>query len=775
MKRNTAHRSYLLLQSFIAAITYLVCAGLWLKYGEQFLSFIVADRAALDPGFLLYGLLLAGSAAVFFYLHFLWRNASTIGTAWQIQEGNRQISSIMAEFKRTMQILPNAVFRCRRREDGEIYVIFIEGALAEEFHITTERVYGKNIDKVFYPEFLESVNPAFQRVFANETLEFQATAFDRIYNIFAKPVYEENNKVLEIVGFVTDVTEKKQTEEQLRLAASVFSNTSEGIIVTDARGKIQSVNPSFSVITGYSKEEVIGQYPSMLRSGRHSEKFYRDMWKSLLTNGRWVGEIWNRKKNGEIYPQWMTITAITDEQRQTQHYAALFSDITERKRIEAQIHYQAYYDGLTGLPNRFLFQERLAQVLTSMKDNQDMVAVMFIDLDRFKLINDTLGHAIGDSLLREVAERLTGCLRKGDAIARWGGDEFTIYIQNIRDLDEVRQTAENILGMFTEPFLVRGHEFFITASMGISMFPFDGRGIEDLVKNADMAMYHAKEQGKNNYQFFTFAMNTANINRLVLESSLRHALERNELSVHYQPQVNVKTGKLIGMEALLRWKHPEWGNISPSDFIPLAEETGIILPIGEWVLRKACQKNKEWQDAGFPPLKVSVNLSARQFRQRNIIELVTNILEETGLEPRYLGLEITESTSMHNIESVISTLRKLNEIGVEISIDDFGTGHSSLSYLSQFPIHTLKIDQSFIKQIDASPDNAPIVLTVLAMARSLNLDVIAEGVETGAQIAYLKEHECYQMQGHLFSPPLTEEEFEQILRNSNKGHFIMTI
>jgi diguanylate cyclase (GGDEF)-like protein/PAS domain S-box-containing protein len=551
-------------------------------------------------------------------------------------------------------------------------------------------------------------------------------------------------------------------EHLLRLASDVFEHTQEALMVTDMAGNIEYVNPAFTAMTGYTPEEALGQNPRLLSSGWHGTDFFAVLWATLNTTGHWQGEIWNRRKNGEIYPQWLQIHAIRNAADDVIQYSAIFSDITKHKQDEARLHHQAYHDALTGLPNRLLFIDRLTLAVADAQRLGLMAAVMFMDLDRFKLINDTLGHTIGDMLLKSIGERLLEVVRDRDTVCRLGGDEFTIILENIECMEDAIVVAQQILDSFKEPCLIEGHELFITPSIGIALYPDDGTEIEPLVRNADTEMYRAKETG-NTYQLYTKAMNSQAFERLNLENDLRKALDRSEFVVYYQPQMNISGGEIIGMEALVRWQHHSRGLIPPIEFIPLAEETGLIVPIGEWVLRTACEQSKKWIDMGFPPMRLAVNLSARQFQQKNLVQSVAQILEDIGLLATYLELEITESIAMHDVEHAIITLEQLKDLGVQISIDDFGTGYSSLNYLKKFPIQTLKIDKSFVHDITNDPDDGAIAASVILMAHSLKLNVIAEGVETREQLSFLRERFCDEFQGFLFSGPITAAEFEQLL------------
>jgi len=438
-------------------------------------------------------------------------------------------------------------------------------------------------------------------------------------------------------------------------------------------------------------------------------------------------------------------------------------DITQRRQYEETIRYHAFHDALTDLPNRMLFKDRLTLAMARAKRNSKILAVLFMDLDRYKLINDTLGHSAGDKLLQGVAERLSECIREDDTIARLGGDEFTILLPKISQAQNAAKVAGKIIEAFRQPLTIDAHELYITTSIGIALYPNDGTDPDTLLKNADTAMYLAKEKGRNNYQLYTPTMNEKAFERLELETSLRRAVERQEFVVYYQPKIKINTGRIIGMEALVRWIHPQKGLIPPGEFIPATEETGLIIPLGEWVLRTACAQNKAWQDAGFPPIRVSVNLSLRQFQMQNLVEVVANILKETGLDPFWLELEITESVAMKNEEYTINTLHGLKEMGIQLSIDDFGTGYSSLRHLKRFPISKLKIDKSFVQEIGIDNDNEAIASVIIFLGQSLNLGVIAEGVETEEQLRFLKKHQCNEMQGFLFSKPVSAEDFLQIL------------
>ena len=691
-----------------------------------------------------------------------------------------------------------------------------------------------------------------------------------------------------------EAAERKSAEHWLRLQAAALQAAANSIVITDFTGNILWVNSAFTRLTGYSADEARGQNPRFLRSGKHDSSFYARLWGTISSGAPWHGEITNRRKDGSLYIEEMTITPVRAASGEITHFVAIKQDITtrkgieeallhaqekyraivedavvgifqatpdgriisanpalakmhgydspeqmmaevsdvgrqifvspaqwqdlsavldehgvaqdveleiyrrdgakrwflanvravrgpegkvvrregtvqdisERKAAEKKVQYLAYYDALTGLPNRTLFRDRLTRALASARRRGEKVGLLFFDLDRFKTINDSLGHSIGDLLLREVAERFRECAREQDTVARLGGDEFVVVLTGVKDVADVAVAANRILGAMATEIEVQGHMLSVTSSLGISVFPDNGADPETLVKNADAAMYCAKDKGRNSFQFFTQDMNERAMERLTLENSLRLALERGELSLVYQPQVDLASGRIIGAEALLRWRHPELGQVPPKKFIPIAENSGLILPFGEWVLKTACAQARQWQDQGLPALPVAVNVSAVQFRQERFLEMVRKALDQTGLAPQYLELELTESLLLSNADLTKSVLRELEGMGLRLSIDDFGTGYSSLGYLRHFPFYKLKIDRCFIQNIPAGTDNAAITSAIINMARSLNLKVLAEGVETEEQLFFLRERRCDEVQGYYFSRPLPAEEFAEKMQNA---------
>lgn len=566
-----------------------------------------------------------------------------------------------------------------------------------------------------------------------------------------------------------EIVERQRAEDNLMLAGEVIESLTEGVVIIDPDFRISSVNPAFTVISGHSMEELIGNYPINHTALSRGGAMFEDMWRGLESHGRWEGEFWNLRKNGEEYAERLSVTAITNMSGEVQQFAAILSDITKRKKDEERILYQANYDSLTGLPNRSLFLDRLNQSLLNMQRANKNLGLLFIDLDGFKLVNDTLGHDVGDMLLKETARRLGTCVRTGDTVARLGGDEFTIIMPSLDDARNAPLVAQRVLDSLQSAFLLSGHEAFISASIGITIFPDDASEAQDLLKNADAAMYRAKEHGKANYQFFTADMNEEVKERLVMKNGLSKALEHDEFKLLYQPKLDLRTGRVTGAEALMRWESPDLGLVSPVKFIPVLEETGMVVEVGEWALHTACRQHAEWVKQGLAPIKVAVNLSARQLREPSFVEIVKGALRKTDLPPSALEIEITESMLMSDAPNIVAALKDLHDYGVHISMDDFGTGYSSLSYLKRFPIDTIKIDRSFVSDIDTSPDDAEIIHTIINMGQTLNRKIIAEGVETQEQLDILKQYNCDEIQGYFFSRPLDPETFSHFIRNLDKS------
>jgi len=572
------------------------------------------------------------------------------------------------------------------------------------------------------------------------------------------------------IGTITDITEHKRAEQALQISEqrfrSLIENSADAIALFDAEGIILYGSPATARILGYEQSEFVGRSAFDFVHPDDREMVMSRLNEVLQKPAAMINvRAYIKHKDGS----WRFLEGIFNNLLDEPSVRAIvnnYRDITDARRYQEQLEYQANHDMLTGLSNRNLLYDRLDQAIVYAQRYKRLVAVVLIDLDNFKIINDSLGHNVGDQLVKAVATRLRECVRKGDTVARQGGDEFVLVLNDQENLPAVTHVMQKILNIISRVYVVEDREIYITCSIGFSLYPQDGLDVETLLKNADAAMYRAKEHGRNNFQFFTPEMNAKINERLTLESSLRQALERNEFFLHYQPLVDLHSGRIISAEALVRWKHPELGVISPAKFIPLAEETGLIVSIGAWVLKTACAQNKAWQEAGLYAINVSVNLSARQFRQKDLVNSIAQALKDARLDARYLELELTESVIMHNAEEVIDTLRELKSMGIHLSIDDFGMGYSSLSYLKRFPVDRLKIDQSFVRDITFDPDDAAIAQAVITLAHSLDLRVIAEGVETEAQLNFLRAHCCDEIQGYYFSRPVPAEAFGELLRNN---------
>lgn len=565
-----------------------------------------------------------------------------------------------------------------------------------------------------------------------------------------------------------DITERKRNQEMQRIAAVTF-DTQEAIMITTPDAKILRVNQAFHEITGYSKDEVVGHNPRIFQSGRHDAAFYQAMWSTLRATGKWSGEVWDKRRNGSIYPKMMTITAVYDNERNLTHYVAVFRDISNRKKSEQEIHQLAFYDPLTALPNRRLLMDRLQQGLAASARSARYGALLFLDLDHFKTINDTRGHATGDLLLIEATRRLLTCVREGDSVARLGGDEFVVLLEGLgSEADEAAgQTelvAEKIRHELDRPYMLSDFECHLTVSIGIGLFINHEESAESLLQHADVAMYQAKSAGRNAIRFFDPQMQATLDARAALEADMRHALNKQQFCLHYQVQVD-NLQRSLGAEVLLRWDHPRYGLISPMQFIPLAEESGLIVPIGLWLLQTACAQLREWQNNALTrDLTLAVNVSARQFRQTDFVLQVQQVLQESGARPSMLKLELTESTVLEDVEDTIRKMHEIMALGVSFSMDDFGTGYSSLQYLKRLPLDQIKIDRSFVRDITTDPDDAAIVQTIIAMTEALGLNVIAEGVETREQFEFLDLRGCHAFQGYLFSKPVPLAQFEAALR-----------
>ena len=639
-----------------------------------------------------------------------------------------------------------------------------------------DQVAGQSVLDLVAPEYRSAFSQMHLRVLDGETtkLAFEVRGLKggrRWLETHAVPLQHQGQTVH--LAVTRDITERMQAEEELRIAATAFESQ-QGMVVTNAQRMILRVNKAFTAITGHSAEEAVGHYPGMLSSGRHDPAFYAAMTHSLECEGAWAGEIWNRRKNGEIYPQWLSISAVKTVAGLVTHYVAIFTDVSERDAVQAQLDTLAFYDTLTQLPNRRLLLDRLDQALHASTRHARKNALLFVDLDNFKTLNDTLGHSLGDALLVQVAQRLKACCREGDTVAHLGSDEFVVLLENLSEDDiEAATHAETvcvkILDSFAPDFLLGSGPYHGTSSIGVTLFGGkDLESSEQPLKRAELAMFQAKAAGHNTLRFFDVKMQAEVSARAALEADLREAVNRHQLVLHYQPQV-VGAGRITGVEALVRWQHPQRGMVSPAEFIPLAEETGLILPIGQWVLERTCSQLAQWaQTSGLEHLTMAVNVSARQFRQANFVASILGTLARTHAEPKLLKLELTESMLVDDVEAIIAKMGTLKAHGVGFSLDDFGTGYSSLSYLKRLPLDQLKIDQGFVRNIVTDANDAAIAKMVMALAESLGLSVIAEGVELQAQADLLAHLGCHAYQGYLFSRPLPVAAFEALLRQAQE-------
>jgi diguanylate cyclase (GGDEF)-like protein/PAS domain S-box-containing protein len=568
-----------------------------------------------------------------------------------------------------------------------------------------------------------------------------------------------------------DIAARKRAEHALQLRERAIQASPNSIIITSALAPhyaIEYVNPAFERITGYSTQEAIGLDLCFLWGHDVDQPGIEEIRATAIEEREGHAVLRNYRKDGTLFWSDMYIAPVKDDAGVVSHFIVVQYDITATKRYESELEFQTNRDALTGLANRGLLRDRLGQAISYAHRYDHPIWALFVDLDRFKFVNDTLGHQAGDILLKEVSNRLQAVVRDTDTVARMGGDEFVLVLPERSDAGLSTGIVQRIMEAIAQPLTIEGHEFFISCSIGVAVYPADGETAEELIKHADVAMYRAKETGRNNFQFYTPAMNERALERLHIEGDLRNALEREEFTLHYQPQVDLRSGKIVGVEALIRWQHPELGMVSPVRFIGMAEENGLIIPIGAWVIREACLQNKAWQLSGLEPVRMSVNLSARQFAQQDLVESIANSLREADLAPEYLEIELTESLVMADVDRAIGILRELKALGVKLSIDDFGTGYSSLSYLKRFPIDVLKIDRSFVNDITIDPDDAAIVASIISLAHSLRLQVIAEGVETEDQLVYLCEHDCDQMQGYFFSRPVTADAITSMLKDGKR-------
>ena len=752
------------------AILYALISGAWILFSDRLLGAIVTDHQLVLQLSIAKGWFYVAVMAVLLYFLFQRECNSLQQSEKALQKDREHLERyrLLAE-----DVLDSIIFIS---PDGQI--IDANEAAVKRYGYTREELTHMPVYNLRLPEDQFKVTDLLKNALGG--IHFECLHLCKDGSVFpvetsAKGTIYNGHQI--IISIIRDITKRKNAEAAVWLekerAQVTLESIGDAVITTDVRRNVEYLNPIAEALTGWTNAEAIGQPVEKVFHIVNEEtgQTVESPIARCLQEGRIV-DLANHtvliNRTGSTIAIEDSAAPIRDRTEAVIGGVLAFHDVSYKRNFMKELAHQAHHDALTGLPNRLNFNECLNQALARAKRKRGMLSVMFLDLDRFKLINDTMGHNLGDLLLKEVAERIRQTLREGDMIARQGGDEFLVLLPEIRDEQEVVSVSERIMGVFTHPILLDGNEVYMSTSIGISLYPNDGSEMETLVKQADTALYYAKEQGRNNYQFFTAGLNIKVNQRLSTENSLRKALDRGEFTLHYQPQVDIKSGCIVGLEALIRWNSAEQGIVPPFLFIPVAEETGLIVPIGEWVLRTACAQNKAWQEQGYPHLRMAVNISARQFREPGFIKLVAGILKETGLDAQWLELEITESIAMENGDASVEMLSHFKNLGVRISIDDFGTGFCSLNYLRRMPIDTLKIDQSFIQDISSGENGEEVVTAIIQLAKNLRLKVIAEGVETNTQRSFLKDKRCDEMQGFLFSKAVTSQEVEKLFDQSSK-------
>lgn len=749
-------------------ILYALCGGLWILFSDYLLGLIVKNSELLTRLSIAKGWLFIAVTAALFYLIFHLGCKTLQQAKRALQEDREQLVRYRLLAVDSMEIIlfirPNGL------------IIDANDAAVKRYGYTHEELVQRSIQDLCLAEEQHEMEDLLQKALGGFQVECQhlckdGSSFPAEFSV--KGTTYNGDPI--IIGIIRDITERKNTEALVWLekerAQVTLDSIGDAVITTDVHGNVEYLNPIAEALTGWTNSEAAGLALEKVFHivNEKSSELAESPLVRCLREGRIVSlpdhtVLINRK--GQSIAIEDSAAPIRNRSKAVIGGVLVFHDVSDKRNLLKELAHQAHHDALTGLPNRLLFNELLAQALAQAKRKGGKLAVLFLDLDRFKLINDTMGHNLGDFLLNVVAGRIRETLREGDTLARQGGDEFLILLPEIGQEQEAATVSKRILKVFAEPFMLEDNEVYMSTSVGISLYPTDGSDRETLVKQADTAMYYAKEQGRNNFQFFTAGLNIKANDRLSIENSLRKGLERGEFVLHYQPQVDFESGFIVGLEALIRWNAADRGLVSPAAFIPVAEETGLIVPIGEWVLRTACAQNVAWQKQGYPSMRMAVNISARQFKEPNFINIVAGILEEIGMDPRWLELEITESIAMENGEDSVAMLNTFKELGIRISIDDFGTGFSSLNYLRRMPIDTLKIDQSFIRDISTGENGEEVVTAIIQLAKNLRLKVIAEGVETGSQWSFLKNRQCNEMQGFLYSKAVTSEEMEKLFGQS---------
>jgi len=763
-------------KALIYALAYMAVAAAWVILSGILFPFSTSEPN-IDKAGMLKDLLFVLATSGFIYVLLLSRHDAkqpTLSNPCQEDKRRRKETGIREIEDRFHVIAYEAPFPMQTHaEDGEILQVNrawteITGyTLADipTIQIWTEKACCQNTPQA--EKAIAALFGASSEKHAGELAICCKDGTERILNFSFLPLGKLADGREAVVSMATDVTARRKADERLRFAAAVFDSSYNSIVITDPDANIVGANPAFSKFTGYEISELIGKTPRLLKSGRHNADFYHSFWKTLRQNGHWQGEMWNKRKDGKEYLQWLSVSAVRGPDGETTHYIGISDDITKSRENISTINFLAYFDALTGLANRTMAMNRLEKEMAHAQYQGSRLAILHLDLDDFKTINESLGHGAGDTMLKTVAQRLLSCVRANGMVSRQGGDEFFIILPDIADLDAVNSLAVEVLSQLGKPFHIEGTEFSLSGSIGIALYPDDGTDSDSLQKKAEMAMYNAKQSGRNTHRFFTEEMNAYATEHLFIRNGLLHALEKGEFLLYYQPQICIDSGRMIGAEALLRWNHPEIGIIQPTRFIHIAEESGLIVPIGNWVLHEACKQAMAWHESGWPDLTVAVNISALQFRRGDLELTVNAALAASGLDSKFLELELTESVLIQNTEKSLDTIQRLKELGLKLSIDDFGTGFSSLSYLKHLPVDKLKIDRSFVSDITENHEDAAIVLSIISLAHTLKKTVVAEGVETKAQLEFLRRHHCDEMQGFFFSHPLPADDFLRLLQEEH--------
>ncbi|OSM00239.1 PAS domain S-box protein [Magnetofaba australis] len=698
------------------------------------------------------------------------RIAGVVGVLRDATE-RRRIARELTESRQRLQAILDHAPTLITLKDPEGRYQLVNHAFERLLQTRDRHLAGRDDHALFAPDVAERIQSADRAALAGDdgaslSEESLPGPFgDHDFLVSRFPLHDAEGRVVALGSIAADISDRRHTLQQLQLAASVFETAAEGILITDRTGCIQDVNPAYSNITGYARQEVLGKNPRISKSGRHDEAFYAEMWRRLIDEGRWSGEIWDRRKNGELYPKWLSISAVRDDEGVISHYVGIFSDISDIKATEQELEHLAYFDPLTTLPNRILFKNRLTHEFTAAKRHGARVALLFLDLDRFKKVNDSLGHTAGDTLLVEAAQRINSCVREVDTVARMGGDEFTAILTDIRRNEDAATVARDIIARLREPFVINEQNVYVGASVGISIYPDNGIDFDTLTKNADAAMYRAKERGRGAYAFFTEEMQEQAREALSLEDHLRQGFANGEFTLRYQPIIDLQSGDLMAVEALLRWQSPDHDElVLPEEFLPLCEETGLIAPLGAWALREACEQALQWRRQGAPALRVAVNLSARQFQERGFAGLVEETLYELDLPAEALLLEVAENVVMRNQKGANETFERLRGLGVGLALDDFGAGYTSLDFIKRLPVSMLKLHQRFIDGLPGDKADAAIVELVAGLARNLDLTLVAEGVEQAEQAEFLRKAGAQSAQGFHLCRPMPPLEFLPLLR-----------